>query len=85
MVHFNLCSFNAIIYKSLDEKILNLGVITSFSNKEVFSMSPILSLKYTNFSSWTKALSKYLLYAHLWRYTREPLLPFGLYHEENNS
>jgi hypothetical protein len=21
MVHFNLCSFNAIIYKSLDEKI----------------------------------------------------------------
>ena len=23
MVHFNLCSFNAIIYKSLDEKILD--------------------------------------------------------------
>jgi hypothetical protein len=23
MVHFNLCSFNEIIYKSLDEKILD--------------------------------------------------------------
>jgi hypothetical protein len=30
----------------------NLGVITSFYNKEVVSMSPSLSRKYANFSSW---------------------------------
>jgi hypothetical protein len=63
----------------------NLGVITSLSNKEVISMSPSLSLKYANFSSWTEALPKYLLSAHLWRYTGEPLFPFGLYHGENNT
>jgi hypothetical protein len=63
----------------------NLGVITSFSNKEVISTSPSLSLKYANFSSWTEALPKYLLSAHLWRYTGEPLLPSGLYHRENNT
>jgi hypothetical protein len=63
----------------------NLGVITSLSNKEVISTSPRLSLKYTNFSSWTEALEKYLLSAHLWRYTREPLRPSGIYHRENNT
>jgi hypothetical protein len=48
-------------------------------------MSPSLSLKYVNFSSWTEALPKYLLSSHLWRYTGEPLLPSGLYHGENNT
>jgi hypothetical protein len=60
----------------------NLGVITPFSNKEVISTSSSLSLKYANFSSWTEALPKYLLSAHLWRYTGEPLLSSGLYHGE---
>jgi hypothetical protein len=63
----------------------NLGVITSFSNKEFVSMSPSLSLKYANFSYWKEALPKYLLYAHLWRYTGEPILSSGLYHKEYNA
>jgi hypothetical protein len=63
----------------------NLGVITSHSNKEVISTSLSVSLKYANFSSWTEALPKYLLSAYLWRYTREPFLPSGLYHKENNA
>jgi hypothetical protein len=61
------------------------GVITSLSNKEVISTNPILSLKYTNFLSWTEALTKYFLSAHQWRYTREPLLSFGIYHGENSA
>jgi hypothetical protein len=63
----------------------NLGLITSLSNNEVISMSPNLSLKYTKFSSWTEDLPKYLLSSLLWIYTREPILPSGLYHRENNS
>jgi hypothetical protein len=43
----------------------NLRVIPSFSNKKVISTSTSLSLKYANFSSWTKALPKYLLSSHL--------------------
>jgi hypothetical protein len=61
------------------------GLITSLSNKEVFSTNPNLSLKYTNFSSWIEALPKKNVSAHQWRYTRELLLPSGLYHEENNA
>jgi hypothetical protein len=63
----------------------NLGVISSFSNKEFISTSTSLSRKYTNFSSWTEALPKYLLSTHLWRYTGEPLLPSVLYYGENNT
>jgi hypothetical protein len=63
----------------------NLGVITSLSNKEVISTSPFLSLKYVNFSSWTKNLPKiFAIYSSVeiyWRMTS----PLGLYHEENNT
>jgi hypothetical protein len=63
----------------------NLGVISSFFNKEVVPTSPNLFLKYTNFSSLTEALPKYLLSAHLWRQIGEPLLFSGLHHEEYNA
>lgn len=63
----------------------NLGVITSFSNKEFISTSPILSIKYVNFSSWTEDLPKYMLFSHQWRHPGEPLLPSGLYHKETNT
>ena len=63
----------------------NLGVISSFFNKEVVSTSPSFFFKYANFSSWIEALPKYLISAHLWRYTGEPLLAFGIYHVENNT
>jgi hypothetical protein len=63
----------------------NLGIISSFFNKGFVSTSPSLFLEYANFSSWTEALPKYLLSAHLWRYIEEPLLFVGLHHGEYNA
>jgi hypothetical protein len=35
MVHFNLCSFNSILYKSLDEKIMDQEVVPKSRIREV--------------------------------------------------
>jgi hypothetical protein len=57
----------------------NLGVISSFFNKEVVSTSSSLSTQTLSF--WTEALPNICLSAHLWRYILENhFLFFGLHH-----
>jgi hypothetical protein len=51
-----------------------------FQLRELSPRAPSCPLS-TQTLSWTKALSKYLLPAHLWRYTGVSLLLPGLYHE----
>jgi hypothetical protein len=61
----------------------NLGIHLfpfSFHLRELSPQAPSCLVSMQTLS-WTKALSKYLLFAHLWRYTRASLLLPGIYLE----
>jgi hypothetical protein len=46
---------------------------------------PTCPLSMHSFHLGQRLYQNIYLSAHLWRYTREPLLPSGLYHGENNA